>query len=140
MPETINRYPYALNNAVNIVDPSGLCGICNWAEDRADDLKDEAEDFVDDVGNAVDRADRFLRSHPEIVLGVQAVSGYGVQVTCWPPTNPVCYGALVVYGGSTALRYRYSGSRPERIATVAAGFVGLFRPKGLTLLPNIGVC
>jgi hypothetical protein len=139
MPETINRYPYALNNAVNIVDPSGLCGICNWAEDRADDLKDEAEDFVDDVGNAVDRADRFLRSHPEIVTGVQVVSGAGVQTFCYRPISPVLCGVSgAFYGGSSYLKWRYAGSDPERYFGVASAIVGGVKaPRYVTLIPNI---
>ena len=46
----LHRYPYAQNNPVNYVDPYGLCGICDWANDN---IVKPVRDTVQDAGDCI---------------------------------------------------------------------------------------
>jgi RHS repeat-associated protein len=135
-PKTQNRYPYVMNSPANLRDPYGLCSFCDWVNDNVVDPVDDF--FTGTVPETAETIDEFLASHPEIVLGVQTVSGYFVQTTCFSGLWIGCALSAPVYAGSTYLQYRYAGSAPEEWSVVGAGIIGMIpAPVAVTLVPNI---
>ncbi len=142
-PSTQNRYSYVENNPLNRFDPYGLCCSISDITDTVSDAKDTLGSAVDWAEKPVSEADSFLRSHPLLLVAVQAASGRIAQMTCTTAlTNTVsavgCGISGLVYVGSTYLSYRYASSDTERYAVVAGGALVVF-PDWLTLLPNVAI-
>ncbi len=81
-PQTQNPYPYVTNNPLNLRDPYGLCGLCDWVDDNVVDPIDD--NIVDPLGEGAQQVGHGIGNLSLDDLGYVDINGtacYGVCIT-----------------------------------------------------------
>ncbi len=111
-PQSLNRYPYVLNNPALYTDPYGLfsCGPLSGACHKAKSAAGEV------VGGAVD----YLSDPKHAVSVVRTTSGLVMAVTCPTGVAAVCGPSLAVYAVATGIDFYMADNNVDR-AVIAGG-------------------
>jgi len=79
-PQSLNRYPYSVNDPVNLLDPWGLCGVRSWGDfgDCFKDAGDTTRDAVQDAAQSAQEAVSSVNWKNVAVGGTLIVAGGGL--------------------------------------------------------------
>jgi RHS repeat-associated protein len=120
-PQTLNRYPYVLNNPALLIDPYGYWGLPSW-----DDVKDAAGDLGGAVADKAGDAAEWLSDPENLVNAVQTGSGLVATASCAYGIGggTVCVVSLGIYGLSSVVEVAMADSTPKRISSAGSALIG----------------
>ncbi len=130
-PASQNRYPYALGNPVNRVDPSGEMSVLQFLIALRPAFECATTDFacIGDYLGAITLYNNFVLdvlADPDLWTAVgQLVGGFVAAGACVPPVLlSACLAGWAIYWFSSAVEYELADTRCERDVSLATSVAG----------------
>jgi RHS repeat-associated protein len=96
-PQTQNPYPYVMSNPLNLRDPYGLCGLCDWVDDNVVDPVDD--NVVDPVGEGLQQVGEGVSNFDLEDLGYVDINFTGCVRACVVVGGQLSFGGIHGYLG-----------------------------------------